>query len=500
MNYIAEKLEKTKKFQDYIIALNKKNSQIRVSGLSDVGKVQFSYCTKEATNKPICIVTYNEMQAKKIIKDLEYFTTNIKHFPKREIASYDFFAESKDLPYERIEVLNKIKENKAKIVVTTIEAIMQKMIAKEELYKNSIYLKIGDTYSLEKLKQKLIFLGYERCDLVESKGQFSVRGGIIDIGINDKEGVRIEFWGDDIDSIRLFKLSSQRSTDMLNEYFIYPAHEFLLLDETENIINKIENYVENIELKNDYLTNNSSLNLDSKFKNKYLEKIEENLNEDIELIKSGDYISKIDKYFNSFYEKQSIFLDYLNENFIILFDEMSKINQRIENITKENNQLIKNLIEKSRVVPESILNISNFKLILGKNQVVFLEKQDIIKDLGKNRNNEFIFPYRDINFYKTEVDLLTSELLEMLENKKTVIILGGNEANVKKICSLLTDKNIPHKYVQKLDEAVEKFKEVIVSLGALEKGFECYDASLVVISSEEFFSNTRNKKKIKQSI
>lgn len=500
MNFIAEKLEKTKKFQDYIIALKEKNSQIRVSGLSDVGKVQFSYCTQETANRPICIITYNEMQAKKIIKDFEYFTTNVKYFPKREIASYDFVAESKDLPFERIEVLNKIKENKAKIVITTVEAIMQKMISQEELYKNSINLKIGDTYPLEKMKKELNLLGYERCDLVEARGNFSVRGGIIDVGINDKEGIRIEFWGDDIDSIRSFKYSSQRSTDMLNEYSIYPAHEFLLVDSKDNIIEKIENYTNTIEIQNNNLSNNSSLNLDSKFKNQYVKKIEENLNEDIELIKSGDYISKIDKYFNSFYEKQNIFLDYLNENFIILFDEMSKINQRVENITKENNQLIKNLIEKNRIVPESILNISNFKLNLEKNQVIFLEKQDIIKDLGKNRNNEFIFPYRDINFYKTEVDLLTSELLEMLENKKTVIILGGNETNVKKICALLTDKNIPHKYIQKLDMSIEKFNEVIVSLGALEKGFECYDAKLVVISSEEFFSNTRNKKKIKQSI
>lgn len=435
------------------------------------------------------------MQAKKIIKDLEYFTTNVKYFPKREIASYDFVAESKDLPFERIEVLNKIKENKAKIIVTTIEAIMQKMISQEDLYKNSISLKIGDTYPLERIKKELNLLEYERCDLVEARGTFSVRGGIIDVGINDKEGIRIEFWGDDIDSIRRFKYSSQRSTDMLNECSLYPAHEFLLVGSTDNIIKKIENYSNTIEIQN----NNSSLNLDSKFKNQYVEKIEENLNEDIELIKSGDYISKIDKYFNCFYEKKSDFLDYLKENFIVFFDEMSKINQRIENITKENNQLIKNLIERSRIVSESILDISNFHLDLEKNQIVFLEKQDVIKDLGKNRNNEFIFPCRDINFYKNEVDLLTSELLEMQEDKKTVIILGGNEANVKKICSLLTDKNIIHKYVQKLDGSVKDVKEIIVAEGALEKGFEFYDAKLVVISSEEFFSNAQTKKKVSKA-
>ena len=467
MNFIAHKLENTKKFQEYINELKNKNSQIRVSGLSDVGKVHFAYSTKDVIKKPICIVTYNEMQAKKIMKDLEYFTSNFKYFPKREIASYDFVAESKDLPYERIEVLNRIKENKIDIVITTIEAVMQNMIDESELYKNFINLKIGDTYPLEKLKEKIVFLGYERCDLVEARGQFSVRGGIIDVGVNDKDGVRIEFWGDDIDSIRMFKLSSQRSTDMLKEYTIYPAHEFLLLDTIENVIKKIENHPENIEIENNNLSDNSVLNFDSKFKKQYLEKIDENLNQDIEIIKSGDYISKIDKYFNCFYENQSIFLDYLKSNFLIIFDEISKINQRIENITKENNQLIKNLIEKSRIVPESILNISNFKLNLENKQIIFFEKQDVIKDLGKNRNNEFIFPYRDINFFKTEVDLLINELHQMQENKKTIVILGGNEANIEKICALLTEKDILHKFVQKLDENVENSKEVLVAQGAL---------------------------------
>ena len=462
-------------------------------------KFGIAYCTHESIGRPICIVTYNEMQAKKIVKDLEYFAQNVKYFPKREIASYDFIAESKDLLYERIEILNKIKENKIKIIVTTIEAVMQKMISKEDLYKNIISLKISEIFPLEKLKKELILLGYERCELVEARGTFSVRGGIIDIGTSEKEGIRIEFWGDSIDSIRSFRYSSQRSIEMLNEIEIFPSHEFLLLDSKEDITKKIENYAESIEIQNNNLTEKSSLNIDSKLKNQYLNKIEESIKSDIDLIKSGEYISKIDRYFNCFYEKNSNLLDYLEDDFLVVFDEKSKINQRIENITKENNQLIKNLMEKSRIVPESILNISNFNFYLENKQAIYLEKQDIIKNLGKNRNNEFIFPCRDISFYKTEANMLTTEIFKMLDEKKTVIILGGNEANIKKICTLLTDKEIPHKYVQKLDETVKYTKEVIVAEGALEKGFEIYDANIVVISSEEFFSETSSRKKIDKS-
>lgn len=499
MNLLVHKLENTKKFQDFFKSIENKNSQVQVSGLSDVGKIQFAYCMKQTSKRPVCIVTYNEMQAKKMIKDLEYFTSKLQYFPKREIASYDFIAESKDLPYERIEVLNKIRENKLDIVVTTIEAIMQKMISKDLLYKNNITLKIGDTYPMEKIKEKLIFLGYERVDLVESRGQFSVRGGIIDVATNDKNGIRIEFWGDDIDSIRSFQLSSQRSIEMLDKITINPSHEFLLTESIEKVADKIMHYPNNIYLKESKLSDNSKLDFDDNFYNQYAKKISDNLNQDIEIIKNGDYISKIDKYFNCFYEKQENFLDYLNEDYLIIFDEISKIKQRIENIKKENNQLIKSLIEKSRIVPESIQNISNFELSIIEKQIIYFEKQDIVKDLGKNRNNEYIFRYRDINFFKSEIELLTDELRQMINQKKTVVILGGNEANVKKICTFLTQKDISHRYVEKLDETLEKSEEVIVTMGALSAGFECYDANLVVISSEEFFSTNQTKRKVSKS-
>ena len=87
------------------------------------------------------------------------------------------------------------------IVITTIEAVLQKMISKKALYKNTLNFKVGDSENLETIKQKLVELGYVRCDLIEGRGQFSVRGGIVDISVNEKEGVRLEFWGDEIEKI-----------------------------------------------------------------------------------------------------------------------------------------------------------------------------------------------------------------------------------------------------------------------------------------------------------
>ena len=329
MNFLTQILEENSKFQEILNGLQTKISPIGISGLSDVEKIYMLDAILEKVERPICILTYNEIQAKKLYQDLKKFGQKVWYFPKREIAAYDYIAESKDLPYERIEVLNQImlseEHKKPMIIITTIEAIMQKMITKQELYQNKIDFKVGKTYSLDSLKEKLVQLGYERNDLIENKGQFSIRGGIVDVGLSEKIGVRIEFWGDEVDSIRYFQIASQRSTQMLKEITIFPAHEFIVSNLPACIQKIEENYPEE--------------------------------KQDIEMIKSGDYVSKIDKYFDSFYEKQGTILDYLNNNYCIFLDEIGKINQRAKNIQEDNKNLKIALIEKKKIVPNAISNM-----------------------------------------------------------------------------------------------------------------------------------------------
>ena len=489
MNTIISKLQELQKFKQYIQEIEEKNSPITISGLSDVGKIQFEYSTKQSLNRPICIVTYNEIEARKIVKDLSYFTNEFEevlYFPKREIASYDYIAESKDLPYERIEVLNKIQKKKAKIVVTTVEALMQKMITKSSLYKNCLEFKVGKRYSLEEVKQNLILLGYERNDLIEGKGQFSVRGDIIDVALTETKGVRVELWGDEVDSIRNFSISSQRSNEMLDKIEIMPAHEFILEDELKNIVSKIQNnneYIDKLKAKGDYRN-----------------KIEEIINRDIELIESGDYISKIDKYFNSFYDKTETFLDYLENDFVILFDELSKIKQRSDNILIENKNLIKALIEKEKYVPNSILNIEPIDYVSEDKQVVYLEKQDLgAKTIS---NTKYNFNYRDVKYYKSEIEILIGDLIKALNDKKEVVVLAGNKEETDKFIKLLQEKEIP--YSRNLLEQVlqkgqinqkETSPMVMVAEGSLSSGFECYDLNLIVIAGDELFAPSVKKKR-----
>lgn len=463
MNCLVTSLQENKKFEEIVENVKGKISPIAISGLSDVAKANIISAILESTKRKICVVTYNEIQAKKLVKDLKYFFKQVYFFPKREIAPYDYIAESKDLPYERIAILNKIVlQEKAKepiIIVTTIEAVMQKMISKEELYENIVDFKVGETYSIEELKQTFVKLGYERSNLIEGQGQFSIRGGIVDVGLSEKVGVRVEFWGDEVDSIRYFKIDSQRSTEMIQNITIFPAHEFI--------------------------TNNVS---------KAIKKIEENyknVEEDIELIRSGEVISKIDKYFNEFYEKQDYFLDYLSDKYLIFIDENSKIEQRQENIIIENNNLIKSLMEKERIVPEAIKNVSDFEYNYSTKQIIYLEQNDIIKNIIK-----FTFTTREINYYKAETDILISDLNEYAKKNK-VIILGGNETTTQKVCDLLKEREVNYKYCEEIKDI--KLGDIIVTTGSFSAGFENYELNLVLVNLSNSFEEPVKKKKYKNS-
>ena len=149
MNELTKILSNSGKFKSYIEDINKSKSPVTLTGLTDVMKAYFAYATNEYVDKKIYIITYNEIQARNIVKNLEFFTDKVVFIPKREIVTYDYIAESKDLPYERIEALNKIEQQKAQLIVTTIEAMMQVMVSKKVLYKHILEFKVGKSYSLE---------------------------------------------------------------------------------------------------------------------------------------------------------------------------------------------------------------------------------------------------------------------------------------------------------------------------------------------------------------
>ncbi len=474
MNLILKELEKSQKFDDFIKNIENKKSPIAISGLTGVSETSIISACHEKLKRPILIITYNEIQAQNLVKDFKFFTDKVEYLPKKEIVTYDYIAESKNLPYERIEVINKIFKNQNTIIVSSIEAIKQKIISKKALYKNVLNFKVGERCNLEELKQKLVNLGYERFDLIDGRGEFSVRGGIIDISTTDTMGIRIELWGDEIDSIRHFNIISQRSIDNIEKVEIFPAHEYILdipIEEVEKNINQ----------------------------NVYNENISKKVEEDLEQIRNGEYISKIDRYFNSFYKEQETILDYISSKYIIFIDEYNKIAQRSESIELDNENTIKALIEKERIIPDSLKNyaeLEDLNIKLENKQTIYLEKLD---DNLKNGIERYDFKYKELNYFKSGIDLFINDIENFKKQNKKIYIVVDTKEKAEKIKKMLEEYNITSIYQEKLNQTIinQDVKTVTITLGKISKGFYSFDLNQIVMVASDLVDGTRTSKKRK---
>ncbi len=429
MNLLLKELEKSLKFNDFIKNIENKKSPIAISGLCDFSIVSTISYILENLKRPIMLITYNEIQAQKLVSDFKFFTDKVVFLPKKEIVTYDYIAESKNLPYERIDVLNKIYKEQNLIIVTSVETILQKIISKDSLYKNVLNFKVGQQCDLEKVKQKLVDLGYERFELIDGRGEFSIRGGIIDISISDTQGVRVELWGDEIDSIRYFNIISQRSTENIDKIEIFPAHEYILENSIDDVIKNIR---ENI----------------------YHENLVEKVENDIEQIKNGNYISKIDKYFNCFYKNQNTILEYLSNKYLVFVDEINKIYGRIENVEINNENTIKALIEKERIVLDVLkcyLNKEDVEVKLNKNQTVYLDKLD---NIYKNSIEKYNFNCKEINYYKSGIDLFINDIKNFQKENKKIYIIVETKEKADKIQKLLEENEIMYIFQKSMDQTI----------------------------------------------
>ena len=474
MNLILKELEKSSKYNDFIKNVENKKSPIAISGLTGVAEASIIAKCLEQTKRPIFIITYNEIQAQALVNDLKFFTEDVAYLPKKEIITYDYVAESKNLPYERIEILNKIYKKQKLIIVTSVETIKQKIISKDTLYKNVLKFKVGDRCDLEVLKQKLVDLGYKRFDLIDGRGEFSVRGGIIDISTTDNTGIRIELWGDEIDSIRHFNIISQRSIDNIEKIEIFPAHEYILETSIEKIAQNISNNV-------------------------YPENISEKVESDLEKIRNGEYISKIDRYFNSFYGKQETVLEYIDDKYLVFVDEFNKVIQRSENIEQDNENTIKALMEKERIIPDSLKNyVATEKLQsnIEKYQTIYLDKLD---DRIKNGIERYDFKYKELNYFKSGIDLFINDINNFKKQEKKVYIVVDTKEKADKMEKLLAEYDILSIYYEKLNKTIinQDANTVIITLGKISKGFYSIDLNQVVMVASDLVDGTRTIKKRK---
>ncbi|MEA2030553.1 MAG: transcription-repair coupling factor [candidate division Zixibacteria bacterium] len=214
------------------------NDEHRCLTITGLAGSSFSFVVNAASerlDKPILIVTQRSEDAADLYDDLAFLmgADRIGHFPARQILPYDFRAPQGEIMGQRISTLARLLDKKQPVVVCSIRALMEPTITREQLTHSLIHLKVNDEADMDNLVQRLLTMGFRRVQVVEEVGDFAVRGGLLDFFSPGSEApVRVEFFGDEIDTIRLFNVSDQRTVQRIDEISLLPKREVPITQET----------------------------------------------------------------------------------------------------------------------------------------------------------------------------------------------------------------------------------------------------------------------------
>ena len=221
--------------------LDQGKGPVQISGVTDSQKVHVMHELSK-DNPWRLVVTYDDTRAKEIFDDFSYFEPNTWLYPARDLLFYSSDIHGNLLTRQRMQVFKHLLEDEGGVVVTTVDGLMDHLLPLSMIKESCLNIMVGQTLDMEEIKHLLTGMGYERMGQVDGMGQFSVRGGILDVfPLTEEVPVRIELWGDEVDSIRSFDAESQRSIQQMDEVTIYPAAELTLTKEQmENGTDRIE--------------------------------------------------------------------------------------------------------------------------------------------------------------------------------------------------------------------------------------------------------------------
>lgn len=226
MKALTEPLRELAEFEDIYKKRRENPGMIRISGCVTSQKTHFMYALGDGSAYRV-IACSSESKARALYEEYKMLSEDVYLYPSKDFLFYQADIRSKELVKQRMEVLEAVIQKEQVTVVTSFDAFMDVLLPKETIRERVIHIKNTDTLDLKKLEDRLVKIGYDREVQIEGPGQFAVRGGIIDIyPLTENLPVRIELWGDEVDSVRSFDVETQRSIENLMEVFIYPAVEY----------------------------------------------------------------------------------------------------------------------------------------------------------------------------------------------------------------------------------------------------------------------------------
>lgn len=487
MNLLVDNMmEKSIKYNEYIGKITKSDSPVLITGLTFASKSFIVGNTISSLNKKnndgqkniYYYILENELDIEKKKRDIEYFTQGIDieilEFPKKDIRDFDIVSESLEIYIKRMQVFSKILDKNQRrlkkdvVVILSIEAMMQRLLPLNILMKNNISLKKDQEIALDLIIEKLVIMGYKREDVAENMGEFSVKGGILDISTEKEQGIRIEFWGDVITSIRTYSNISQKSLKEKEEALILPLTEYIFEKNIEEII---------IDIKENKYEKKNKDEIEKILKSKKSKKIkknkifEESL-EDIERLTQGETNQLIEKYIDYFYDTKEYLADYILENDYIFLDNYIKLSERSAGVIKEAENQNSGLIEREKLLNQALDNMCIYENILEKIsekkiKYIYLEEEEqkmLDKYIKKASKNKIDFNFIEYSFLRTELQNLEKIILDELNKNEKIYIIAYENYNYI-LEDIIKKKNLDN-------------KKVIILKGKISKGFKYLEKNI----------------------
>lgn len=489
MKAFKEPFENLTEFKEIHDRLHSKmpSGVLELTGCIDSQKLHAIHCLSGADFSRL-IVTFTEQRAREFCEEYRFFDKNVRYFPAKDILFYQSDIRGNELEKERIEVLKLLAGNKPCTVVTTFDALMNRMAEPAGFLSMVKKLKIGSALDLNEMLKELAVMGYERNYQAEAPGQFAVRGGILDVFVLTEDNpYRIELWGDEIDSIRSYEASSQRSIENLEEIQIYPATEFLLdeagIEEGIRCLKEEEQAV-TLKLRKDMRTQEAA-----RLKNAVDAFVEE-----LREMKSS---ANLDAYLTYFAGRTVSLLDYFDlEHTMIALDEPVRIAEQSSAVEQEFVESMQQRLEKGYILPGQMDALFRAKEIFARVERMHTIALATLELKVPQLAFSHVYPIqtRTVNPYNNSFELLVKDLQQYKNKNYKVILLSGSRTRAGRLAQDLTDEGLNAFYTEDYDHIV-KPGEVMTLYGKVKRGYEYPMLKFVVISESDIFGTEKKKKK-----
>ena len=455
---------------------NLDNTPISVSGVAKTSEAQLISAISAKTDGDTLIIAYRDAEARNILSDLRLYTDKAVLFPSKEYVFYNIESMSRANENARLSVLDKIINGGA-VVVTSVDAIMSYTADKEQFEKHTITFSEGDECEPSLLSEQLVKMGYKREEITEGVGQFSIRGGICDIFPTGYQNpVRLELWGNEIDSIRSFDADSQRTLENIDSVRIVPVTEALYSQKRcDEIILELTRRLKSEKRKGD---------------TEYAKTLES----DIEQFREKHTFPSVDKYISLIYGYIPTVLDYFAKDTMCFVIDPKRVTERMKSFMWEREEMLAQMKLKGIVgdtLPE--LYKTQQEIVSGLSGMRL-----IAFEMLSHTRNEFSFKHLENIVSKTTVsfhgklDYLYEDLRRWHDNDYTVAVLAVTENRAKNLRGLFCEHGIDARISE--DGSFKRGETVIIK-GNSSGGFEYPELRFVLVSEQEIFKTEASRTK-----